>query len=414
MGGDRSTPQIVDNNLAGAGQGLPVEAEVWERAQQQQQQETSGMTLRERLRQRLLGAPTQPELRDNPERPNGPEQPQPGGDRLTENPVVNGALNLKYGEPQFDQKLAANPAYTYINITDIPQGVKVKHSADQNGYFFWYAKEEVSAAGQKTTVPAETVRVQLPDGSFTTEPKRHYYSIQAKEISMNGDRRDLEATRLLVNEALSRNGNDQFRGFSSFGRSQQVDMRLPGAPQGRTDAFTYFTRMSQLGARALEIQQKTLEENIKTSDNPYFKIYLADVYVAQAMKPIIDQVRNGGNVIELNNPETIKKLEDAISLVQAARGEAHNGLSRIKRATPGNMPMPLDPYSIYMNPADPYFNDYYRRYGNDGTGPWYYFWGGSYDQAAHREVALTFIRDLLKNNALPRIELPPNLPPRLP
>lgn len=379
------------------------DSESWERAQSAGQ----GESLRERLRRRVGGGGT-----TTPEVTQPGEPPRTGTDRLTEDPVVNGAVTVKYGDPLFDAKLTANPNYTYLNITDIPAGVKLKHSMDQNGYFFWYAKEEVGPDGKKTSVPIEMVRVQQRDGTFTNEPKHHYYSIKAKEIYMNGEKRDLELTRLLVNEAMAGDGRDKFRGFSSFSRNQQVDMRLPGAPAGRTDAITYFIRMSQLGGNILEMQQKSLENAVRTSENPYFKIYLADIYIAQAMKPIIDQVRNGSNYIDLNNPETLKKLEDAISLCQAAQGDSRTGLAKINRPTPGNMPMPLDPRAIYMPPDDPYFNDYYRRYGRDGTGPWYYFWGGSYDQAAHRQVALTFIRDLIKSNALPRLELPPNLPPR--
>jgi hypothetical protein len=65
---------------------------------------------------------------------------------------------------------------------------------------------------------------------------------------------------------------------------------------------------------------------------------------------------------------------------------------------PGNVVMPLDPYEIYSNPRN--------------SGYYYGFWGGSLDQARHREVGLTMLRNLISSGALPKIELPPALPPR--
>jgi hypothetical protein len=65
---------------------------------------------------------------------------------------------------------------------------------------------------------------------------------------------------------------------------------------------------------------------------------------------------------------------------------------------PGNVVMPLDPYEIYTNPRN--------------SGYYYGFWGGSLDQARHREVGLTLLRNLISSGALPKIELPPALPPR--
>jgi len=324
------------------------------------------------MRERLAGAPTQPEILTNP-------QIQTVNDRAIPDPVVNGKLTLRYGEPDFDRKLEANPNYQQLSVQGIPDGVTVKHFVDAKGYYFW-----LQGSGE-----VETIRGG--DGTVSQRPKRHYYSIQAKEMEMNTQKRDLEATRLKVNEAMAMENG--FRGFSSFDKNQKVDFQNPGNFGG--DAAQYFFRMSKTSSNILDIQAKSLEESVRTSDNPYFKIYLADVYTAQAMKPIIDQVLNGGQFIELNNPYSMKKLEDAISLLKAVDTDSRTGLQRVNRMPPGNAAMPLDPYRIYNDPRDPRFGDYY-----------YGFWGGSYDQAKHREVTLTFMRNLMKNNAFPRIELP--------
>ncbi len=346
-------------------------SEYWVRADNQ-----PGTSFRDRMRDRLAGGPTQPEVITNPNRPVVTDR------QVVGDPVVNGKLTLQYGEADFDRKLAANPNYQQLSIQGIPEGVKVKHFVDAKGYFFW-----LDGSG-------EMEQIRGGDGTVSQRPRRHYYSIQAKEIEMNSDKRDLEATRLKVNEAMAMEGG--FKGFSNFKVGQQVDFQAPGGQRVVSgDAMNYFLRMSKTSSSVLDIQAKSLEESVRTSDNPYFKIYLADVYTAQAMKPIIDQVLNGGRYIELNNPYTIKKFDDALSLLKAVDTDSRTGLQRVNRMPPGNAVMPLDPYRIYGDTRDPRFPEYY-----------YGFWGGSYDQAKHREVAITFIRNLAKNNAFPRIELP--------
>lgn len=369
--GERPIEQFDPQATNSAQNAVLDNSEYWVRTQYQ----TQGTSLGDRLRDRMAGAPTQPEILQNGTRP-------AISDRTIPDPVVNGKLTLRYGEADFDRKLAANPNYQQLSIQGIPEGVKVKHFVDAKGYFFW-----LDGSG-------EMEQIRGGDGTVSQRPRRHYYSIQAKEIEMNSEKRDLEATRLKVNEAMA--AENGFRGFSSFKPNQQVDFQTPGNQRVVSgDAMNYFLRMSKTSSNVLDIQAKSLEESVRTSDNPYFKIYLADVYAAQAMRPIIDQVLNGGRYIELNNPYSMKKMDDAISLLKAVDTDSRTGLQRINRVPPGNAVMPLDPYRIYGDPRDPRFPDYY-----------YGFWGGSYDQAKHREVALTFMRNLMKNNAFPRIELP--------
>lgn len=341
--------------------------DVWQRAQNT----GTEPSFRDRMRERLAGGATAPESFNTPR----------VSDRVIPDPVVNGKLTLRYGEADFDAKLAVNPNYQQLAIQGIPDVVKVKHFVDAKGYFFWLDGSN------------EMEQIRGGDGTTPYRPKRHYYSIQAKEIQMNDQTRDLEATRLKVNEALAAEGG--FKGFSNFQKGQQVDFQNPGGRMVGGDAMNYFLRMSKTASNVLDVQAKSLEESVKTSDNPYFKIYLADVYTAQAMRPIMDQVRNGGQFIELNNPYTVKKLDDALSLLKAVDTDSRTGLQRVNRVPPGNAVMPLDPYRIYGDQRDPRFPEYY-----------YGFWGGSYDQAKHREASITFIRNLIKNNAFPRIELP--------
>jgi len=265
--------------------------------------------------------------------------------------VHNGQLELKYGDPNLDQYLA-RAQYQTIDI-QVPQGVTVKHWVDQNGNFFWFQGGNDNGA-------------------------RHYYPGTAKAMTVNGQTLDLEAQRLKVDEAYAQ----QAGGFQSFGAS--------------TNAVNYFSRMSQLSSQALQTLDNSLSNSVKTSSNPYFKIYLADVYTAEAMQPIVQQVLHGGSA-SFNNPQTLQKLDQAIALTQQAITDSRSGLGKTNQNPPGNVLMPLDPYEIYSNPNNPQF--------------YYGFWGGSLQQAQSREVALTTIRNLISSNALPKIELPPALPP---
>ena len=285
-----------------------------------------------------------------------PEQQRPY-DATVQNSVHNGTLELKYGDPNMDKLLAQATNYQAIHI-DTPQGVQLKHWVDQNGHFFWLQNGN--------------------DGNV-----KHYYPAFAKAINVNGQNFDLEAQRLKVDEAFAASqGGGQGAGFQSF--------------TGRTDAMTYFSRMSGLSSQALGTLENSLAKSVQTSNNPYFKIYLADVYTAEAMQPIVQQVLQNGTA-NLNNPDTLKKLDQAIQLLQGAQTDSRSGLSRVNMNPPGNVVMPLDPYEIYSNP--------------NSTGYYYGFWGGSLDQARHREVGLTVLRNLISSGALPKIELPPALPP---
>ncbi|HEY9715548.1 MAG TPA: hypothetical protein V6C72_18890 [Chroococcales cyanobacterium] len=268
-----------------------------------------------------------------------------------------GVLTLRYGDPNMDRELSLNN-YKSVSI-DLPQGVTLKHWVDQNGYFFWFQGGN--------------------DNSM-----RHYYSPSAETLSVNGQQTNLEAQRLKISEAYA----GQAGGFQSLTGSMQP--------------IKYFENMSNLSVGALQTLQNALQQEAYTSNNPYFKIYLADVYVAQAMQPIVQQVMNSGTA-SLNNPQTLGKIDSAIALLKQAEKDSANGLSPYGDVPPypsmGSGLMPLSPYAIYG--------------GGYGYYPNYYgYWGGSLDQARYRETALTVFRNLIASNALPQIELPPALPAR--
>ncbi|HEY9870761.1 MAG TPA: hypothetical protein V6D08_16470 [Candidatus Obscuribacterales bacterium] len=284
-------------------------------------------------------------------RPDSPTTP--AGDRPIENPVANGTLELRYDDPDFDRKLTSGYQFNTLKITGLPPEIKLRHWVDDNGYFFWF-----QASGENP-------------------PKRHHYPAGLKVIEIDGQRQDVDMQRIQVSEAYMAKMTGQSQGFDSMDR--------------RTDVMTYFKRMSGLSESALALEEKILREGVQNSSNPYFRIYLADVLMTQAMKPIIDGVLSGGQA-QMDNPETMRKLDEALEMLRQAQKLSYDELAKGNRYPPGNVSMPLAPYLLYGNP--------------------YAFWGGSLYQAQRREVALTFIRSLIQSGALNNIELPPALPPR--
>lgn len=293
--------------------------------------------------------------------------PQPGLDTGGSRPVdtppnrPNQTLELRYGDSNMDNLLRTS-RYDTISV-QAPAGIEVCHWVDQNGHFFWFKNRA--------------------DGS-NADGRRHYYNQQALRILINGQPYDLEAQRLKVNEDfLTREAG-----------------AVPGSINVQswtraTNPVTYFAQMSLLSAQALTLAQQSLEDSVRTSTNPYFKIYLADVYVAQAVQPIVEQVLNSGSA-NLNDPRTLERLDAAIRLLQAVQRDSNGGLAPLNRFPPQNIFTPMDPYRIYTDRSRYYYD----------------FWAGSLDQARHREVALTMLRNFIARGALPRIELPPAMAPR--
>ncbi len=289
--------------------------------------------------------------RDTTTRPPAPT------DRATGPLVRDGVLELSYRDAtsgEFDRLMASARNFNTINIRDMPPGVSVAHWIDERGYFFHFLNGN--------------------DGS-----RRHYYPANTRSIAVGTANQNLTQERMRVHDEFAA----QHGGFRSMERG--------------TNVVNYLANMSRYGQDSLDIQARALEESARSSPNPYFKIYLADIYVAQAMKPIVDQMLRTGSA-NPNNPATLDRLNRALEQLQAAQRDSRGQLSdpRVNRFPPANAVMPMDPYSVFEHGPSRYFD----------------FWGGSLDQARTRETAITLLRDMIKLNALPRMELPPALPQR--
>mgnify|MGYP000735614535 CR=1 FL=1 len=283
--------------------------------------------------------------------------------------IIDRALQLSINDKDFDLKLsyaAKNRPQEFdkLKINDIPANVKVNYWQDPKGLFVWFENG--------------------PDNA-----KKHYLPGNLQNIELTNQTKTVESIRVDVNRNYA---------AATFSNLQNFDRSFNPAYDGGASSLKYFASMSQLGETALLKQEAVLREAAKTSDNPYYKIYLADVLTAAAVKPIINDFLNGG-AADLNNPTTLRKLDEAISVLDAAYRDSDGKLKAVNHYPRANIYSPAMPGGAYWNAG---------RYPNDYFG----FWAGSYDQAMARQASLKIIRDHIKQNSFPKFELPPSLPPR--
>lgn len=316
----------------------------------------------------LLSATERPSPWDTPGKPEIP-QPAPGGDKLPDKPrggdVKNGILELTYGEPDFDKKLAQTN-YNKLVIRGLPKELLPAPWVDEQngkGYFFWLKNQRNPEASDRN-------RHYFPSNLKEIEIAQMAGNVY-KPIMINADEMRISASQAYM-KAQNQNG------FASL--------------KNATDIFGYAQNMSKVANQALSYQENLLREGAKSSPwNPYFQIYLADVLVAQAVQPIIQKMTNGEKAY-FDNPETHAKIDEAIKAVQDAR-LATQRYGDIRK--PPSYEMPLSPFSL-----NPY------SYNPD------YYWSGAAYQASIREVQLFALKQAIKLGKNMPIELPPLLPPK--
>jgi hypothetical protein len=272
---------------------------------------------------------------------------QPGADR-TARP---GSIELSYNDPNFDQKLWQSGA-TSLKINDFPrQGVAISSWVDDKGFFIWYQ-----------------------GGNDNKKP--HYLPGSLKQIEVNGVVQNVDEMKIQASLSAAQEADRSRTGFTSFNE--------------RTDPLTFAKRMGGLGWDQLQMQEKALAQAAKDSpNNPYFRLYLADIKVAEAFKPIIDQVSGGGSRIQLDTPFTRQKLEEARQeALQAEKIAQQVGGARY----PNLQLMPqLNPF--FLNPA---------HYNPD------LYWSGALYQGYRREAQIRMLQHYIQQFS--NVELPPILP----
>lgn len=304
-------------------------------------------------------------------------RPEGGDRRPLELKIANQTLELSIKDPQFDQKLleaarTRGNQFDHLKLTDFDPGVKVNYWQDPKGLFIYFT--DSNGQNRKDAPP----------------PKRHYLPDNVAVLNLPNENAMVEKLRIDVNKAYA---DSRFKGMQDFGPNFNPQR------DGGYNAMSYYTRMSNIGSTTLDAQERMLRQAVKDSDNPYYKIYLSDTLTAQAMQPITDALIHHGTV-NVRNPETLRKLDEAMRVLDGVNTDSRDRLNELHRSPKGYSYNPLAP-------GRPYWDS--RQYPDD----YYGFWGGSYDQAMARQAALKLIYGMINtSNAIPRFELPPNLPPR--
>ena len=279
--------------------------------------------------------------------------------------VKDGVLQVRYGEADFDAKLSLTNYHT-LKISGLPKEMRPSPWIDDQGngngkgYFFWFRHN----SDESDRNLSDRTRHYFPPNVKKVEIERMVGNVYKPEVIIADEMR-ISATQSFMKKQNS-------TGFASYGNA--------------TDVFKYAERMSQIGGTALNYQEELMRDGAKSSpDNPYFRIYLADVLAAQAIKPVIEAFSKGEKVY-FDNPQTLAKLDEAIKETRIAL--------EITRKYGDRMRPPA-----YETPLTPF-----------GLNPYHYnpdmYWGGASYQAAQREVQLTLLRKLATTAKLP-IELPP-------
>ncbi|MBZ0188211.1 MAG: hypothetical protein K8F91_18320 [Candidatus Obscuribacterales bacterium] len=319
---------------------------------------------------------------------------QSPSDRQTAAPV-DATVELDFKNIDATQGRLNTLFFDKIVINNLHKDVRISHWADDSGHFFFFKPGSGVASTDKGT------HYELRDG--TKVPKGHfYYSPYATKLTVAdqpgapGGTQDLTQQRAAVDTAYQQSTGKPHKAYEAYERNYKsfASLNRGGDPIG------YMRNVAGLGDKALSQQTQMLEELAKTSTNPYVKIYLADMYVAQAMLPIIKPLTSGQgfsmnspDIIRLNNPETIRKLDQAIEVLKSVREDSGSSLEGQNMRTRPNVVLPLSPFA--------------SRNNRDG---YYHYWGGSYDQAAHRELQVQTLKNLIR--IMPVLELPPIQPPR--
>lgn len=263
------------------------------------------------------------------------------------------ALELRYGDADFQAKLGASRAET-LKISGLPAKTGISTWMDEKGFFIWFVD------GQQ-------------------QHQRMYMPSTFKNIEVNGVKQNVDELKVATAEATMAAAKGQPQGFYSY--------------SGRTNPIEYGKRLAGIAGGALDLQEKFLRDGIASSpNNPYFHIYLSDVMLAKALKPVIEQVQTG-QPIQTNNPKTMAALDEAIKEARIAQQISMKG-GDLRVVDTRNAPA-LNPFAL-----NPYMY-------NPGV-----YWQGGLYQSYQREVSLTLLKQLIGTGILNNLELPPALPPR--
>lgn len=337
-------------------------------------------------------------------------------------PVVNDKLEIGYNDPNFDHYLSRSD-YKTLKINGLPEGVKLKEWVDDKGYFFWFENGSDNKAKHYMPNNLEKIEIQATVDKRGLQEKPQVRSAVDLRVSANegylAKTAKANIDKMPEGTAAEKAVKDNAKKWAE----QNTGFR---SRQNGSHPLNALNRAVSLasGMQSLDTLEPLVREAADANPhNPYLRLQLADIYLGQSLKPVVDKLsplptfaevltmaQNG----KLDSNES-QKLEEIIR--EAAQGlDNPQTLAKIKAAeneakkatecarTYGDIRLP----SLYINsPLHPYG----LANGNPSA-----YWMGAADQAylaqaqyalLHKAVTSGALKFFLKN-----VELPPNLPPR--
>jgi hypothetical protein len=301
--------------------------------------------------------------------------------------LENGTLKIKLGDSNIGNAVAQSN-FSTLQL-DTPPGVEVREWIDKGGFYFWFR---------------DTNSGKSADG------EKYYVGQNVKGFCINNENYNAEALRLKTAENVANLDREVMLKHDQDAGVFNITAKLAASKPAfenieRKDATNpnwvvkYADRMAALSGGTTAAEQKVLEDSVANSQNPYMRIYLSDIYYAQAMKPIFDQYKAYGRYDVSQG--TLQRIDRAIDTLKTVTDDSQQALRQINKAPAADHMTPLDPYEIFLNPQSGYYG----------------FWAGSYDQANQRMSALRLTRTLITTGSIGSIMhnselLPPTVRPR--
>jgi hypothetical protein len=193
------------------------------------------------------------------------------------NAAKGGVLNLDFQDPKFSETLntvnnylPGDAGYSRIVIANVPDGVTLGYGLDEKGPYF----------------------------KFSNDPNQVHHSYLPS------------AKHLIVNYK-----DDQDLAQICFSSSDDFAHNIGGVEQ----APNYFYKMTSMDQNLLQQLDDNLSGAQKQSNNPYFRIYQADVKAAEILKPLIDAEKNNEPIRGLITYDVIDKINKVMPLLKAGQ-----------------------------------------------------------------------------------------------
>lgn len=245
---------------------------------------------------------------------------------------AKGTLVLRYGDPEFDRKIGSAGKIDTLCVHGLPQGVRMRQGMDERGFYFWFE-----------------------DGF--EQLGRYFHPSGLREIKINGQSLDIDLEKLWLIDSFIVRYNKHQASFASLNSESHI-----------RELFSYFCRLSRMSTSKLEHLSMVLCNATDQSDNPYFRIYLADVLMASCLRTLIEsrfRVRRAS----LDEESVTRVFESALALLLSAQTNCKEELGKLGETPDCNQIMPLAAASQRLNASA--------------------FWSGAYYQATRRAALLT-------------------------